>query len=283
MTNRKWVTLSLFLCPGVSLILDPWLGPTVCQWHCFIFARQSHWLCLFHDQQEVGDTALSLYQAVSSVLILWPTVCEKHCLLSLAGSLINCFIPWSWIGSEWHFFISLTASLINHVFSHKQQVVSNTVLFLYQEVSLITSHPMTNSMWVVQHYFFTRLINHVSSHHQFQPVSDTAIFLKQLVSSISSHPMTNRWWVALFYFFDWKYHKSCLFPWTTGGEWHKIIPSQPSHHVSPHDEQEVSDTLYFFGRQSHQLCLVPFPTVCEWYCFISLVGSLMNDISSCDE
>ena len=39
----------------------------------------------------------------------------------------------------------------------------------------------------------------------------------------------------------------------------------------------------FAARQSHQWCLMPWPTGSEWHCFISLPGSLINDVSSHDK
>ena len=141
-------------------------------------------------------------------------------------------------GCEWHCFLSLPGSLMNHVSSHDQQEVSDTALFLCQAVSSIMFHPMTNRKWVTLLYFFARQsINHVSSHDQ-QRVSDTTLFICQAVSSIMLYPMTNRQWVAL---------------------------------------------LYFFARQSQQSSFILWPTASEWYCFISLLGSLINDVLSHDQ
>ena len=199
MTNSEWVRL-LYFCARHSheSCLIPW--PTVCEWH--FFDRHSHQSCLIpwptvcewhwfislpcalinhvscHDQQRVSDTALFLCQALSSIMSQhiinrqWVTL-----LYFFAGHYHqSCLIPWPTV-CEWHCFISLPGTLINHVSS------------------------MTNRKWVTLLYFFVRhshqsclipwptgsgwhciislpgtLINHVSSHDQ-QEVSDTALFL----------------------------------------------------------------------------------------------------------
>ena len=149
--------------------------------------------------------------------------------------------------------------------------MSDTALFLCQAVSPIISHPMTNSLWVTQLYFFAR------QSHQ------------------SSHPMTNRMWVTQLYLFARQSHQSCLIPWPTACEWDSFIslPGSFINHVSSHDQQEVSDTalflcqavslimshpminrlsvtqLYFFARQSYQSCFIPWQIACEWHNFIS--------------
>ena len=182
----------------------------------------------------------------------------------------SCLIPWP-TASEWHCFISLPGTVINHVSSQNQQRVSDIALFLCQALSSIMSHPMTNSMWGTPLYFFDRhchqsclipwptecewhcfislpgtVINHVSSHDQ-QYVSDTALFLCLAFSSIMSHPMTNRLWVTLLYFFARHCRQSCLIPWPTGCEWHCFIslPGTVINHVSSHDQQDVSVTASF--------------------------------------
>ena len=40
--------------------------------------------------------------------------------------------------------------------------------------------------------------------------------------------------------------------------------------------------LYVFARHSHQSCLIPWPTASECHCFISLLGTLINHVSSHD-
>ena len=152
-----------------------------------------------HYQQGVSDTALFVCQAVSLITSHpLPTGCEWYCFICLPDCLMNWHVS---SASEWHCFICL-CSLINHVSSRDPQYVSNTTLFLCQAVSLIMSHPMTNSEWVTLLYFFARqshesclipwpmvcewhcfnclpgcLINHhVSSCYQ-QHVSETALIV----------------------------------------------------------------------------------------------------------
>ena len=268
MTNSLWVTLLYFFArQSHPMTNSMWVTLL------YFFARQSHQSCLIgsewhcsmtlpgslinhissHDQQYVSDTALSPCQADSSISL--PMINREWVTLWLLyffarQSHQSCLIPWP-TACEWHCFISLPGSLINHVSSYDQQEVSDIALFPCQGVSSVMSHHMTNSLWVTLLYFFARqshqsclipwptgcewhcyillsgsLINHVS-----QGVSDTALFLCKSVSSIMSHPMTNSQWVSL---------------------------------------------LYFFARQSHQSCLIGS----EWYCFISLPGSLINHVSS---
>ena len=116
-------------------------------------------------------------------------------------------------------------------------------------------------------------------------------------------------WVTLLYFFAWQSHQSCFIPWPTGCEWHCCIslPGSFINYVSSNDQQDVSyiavficqaissimshpmtnrkwvTLLYFFARQSHQSCFIPWPTGCEWHCCISLLGSLINHVSSHDQ
>ena len=86
-----------------------------------------------------------------------------------------------------------------------------------------TSHPTTNSKWVSLLYFFAR---------QFHQLLCLIIWLIGSefrhccipLPCIISHHMTNREWVTLHYFF--------------AGQ------SDP-HHVSSHDQQQVSDTALF--------------------------------------
>ena len=193
MTNRQWVTLLYFFarqshqwCPISWPTVSEW------HFFISLLGNLINHVSL-HDQQAVSDTALlfARWQSHQLCLIPWPTGSEWHCFISLLGSLTttphpmanrewvtlpfiimshsmtnrewvtllyffqshkSCLIPWP-TGSEWHCFISLPGSLINHVLSNGQQDVSNTYLFLSQQP--------------------------VSSHDQ-QAVSDTAYFFMSL-------------------------------------------------------------------------------------------------------
>ena len=196
-------------------------------------------------------------------------------------------IPWP-TACEWHCFISFQGSLINHVLSHNQQAVSDTALFLCithdlshdpQSVSdtvitssSITSHPMTNSMWVTLLYFFARqsdqsclipwptvcewtlLYLFAIQSHQWclipWPTGSEGLFLYQVVSSIMSYPTTHSMWVTLLYFFARQSHQSYLIQWQTGSEWHCSISlpgSLPMSHLMT-NRKWVPWLLYFFAR-----------------------------------
>ena len=237
MTNRLWVILLCFFArkSHQSCLIQPW--PTESEWHCLTVSFEClipwptgcEWHCCIplpyslinhvssHDQQGVSDTALFLCQTVSSIMF-HPMANSKWVTLLYffaRQSHQSCLIP-SPTGCELHCFSPLPGSLINHVSSHHKQLVSDIAWFLYEMVSSIISHPMTNRMWVTLLYSFARqshlsclipsptackwpwhcfislpdsFINHVSSHDQ-QDVSDTALFLCQpgsLINHVSSH------------------------------------------------------------------------------------------------
>ena len=85
--------------------LIPW--PTGSKWHCFIPFSGSliNHVSTYHDQQEVSDTVLFLFQAFPSVMSHPMTNSKWVTLLYfLAGqSHQSCFILWS-TESEWHCF-----------------------------------------------------------------------------------------------------------------------------------------------------------------------------------
>ena len=172
MTNSMSVTLLYFFARhSHQSCLIPW--PTGSEWHCFMsFPGTLINHVSSHDWQYVSDTALFLCQALSSILSHPMTNSEWVALLYFFARHSHqlCLIPWP-TGSEWHYFISLPGTLINHVSSHGQQHVSDTALFLCQAFTLIMFHAVTNSKWVT--LFYCLLINHVSFHDQ-QKVSDTA-------------------------------------------------------------------------------------------------------------
>ena len=306
MTNRKWVTLLYFFAShSYKSWLIPW--PTGSKRQCFI---------------SLPDTPIND--------VSWPIGCEWHCfiLCQVLSSVMphpmtnrkwvtmiyffarhshqSCLITWS-TGSEWHCIISLLVTLINHASSYNQQHVSDTALFLCQALSSIISwHPLTNSMWVTLHYFFARH-SHWSCFMLWPTASEWHCFIA--CSLIMSHSMTNRKWVTLLNLFAMHSHHSYLIPWPTGSEWHCLIcvPGTTISHLSSHDQQYVSDAalclcqalssimshimtnrkcvthLYFFVRHSHLSYLIPWPTVCEWHFFSSLQGTLIHHASSHDQ
>ena len=164
----------------------------------------------------------------------------------------SCLIQWP-TESEWHCFISLPGSLINHVSSYDQQYVSDNALFFARQspshqscipwptvcewhcfifCQAVSSSMSHNREWVTLLY----LINYVSPHDQ-QTVSDTVALSP--VSSIMSHPMINRMWVTLLYF---QSYQLCFIPWPTGSKWHCFISSIMPH---PLGQQTVSDNVLF--------------------------------------
>ena len=129
------------------------------------------------------------------------------------------FIQWP-TESEWHCFISLPGSLINHVSSHDQQYVSDTALFLCQAVLSIMSCPMTNRQWVTQLYFFARQ-SHIMSHPMTQPtVCEWHCFISLpggLINHVSSHDQQQVSDLLYVFARHWS-HQSCLIPSSTASE-----------------------------------------------------------------
>ncbi len=69
------------------------------------------------------------WKAVSSYLFLWPTASEWHCTFEIQA-----------VSSDPH---------CHHLFSYDQQWVS--VIACFVQGNLMTSFPMTNSLWVILH------------------------------------------------------------------------------------------------------------------------------------
>ena len=242
MTNRQWVTLHYFFARQFYQSYLP-CQPTASEWHCIISLPGNLINHISHDQQRVSNTACFFirWQSHQSCPIPWPTVCEWH----------SCFI-------------SFPGSVINHGSSHDQleQDVSDTLSFLCQAVSLIMSHPMTNSMWVTLLYFLCQAVSLLIIFHPMTNSEWAALhyFFARHSHQLPCHPMTNSMWVILLYFFCWQAVSS-----------HPLINSM------------WETLLHFFARQSHQPCLIPWLTECERHCFISLPGSLINLVSFHDQ
>ena len=250
MTNSLWVTLHI-LWKAVWSHLFLW--STACEWHSTHCMKgsliisfpmtNSLWVTLHILSKLKGSLLTSfpmtnfrkwvivwhiLCKASHHILFLWPTACEWHCTFYEKQS-------------HW-------------IFSYDQQHVS--VIAHWMKGSLITSFPMTNSLWVTLHSLSKAVSSHLvlcpiacewhctvskrQSHHIFssaqQGVSDTAHFMRgslhifsyaqQLVSDIAhvkgslltSLPMTNSKWVI--------FH----------------IQSQD---IFSYDQQQVSDIAHF--------------------------------------
>ena len=159
----------------------------------------------------------------------------------------------------------------HHILFHDKQIVSDSI---FLKSSLITSCPMTNSLWVTVHFFLIRLINvlqptesgwHFSerqSHHILSCIQQvvsgiTHHFLHLLIwatdseshcrfqKAVSSHPvicMTNRVWVTPHIFLKDGLITSC--------------PMTNSLWVSLHKFLWKAVSLHF----------IIFPTGSEWHC-----------------
>ena len=177
MTNRLWVTLHILWKPVSTHVF---LWPTESKWYCTFCERHSHYM-FSYDQQVVSDIAYFvqgsiitsfpitnslwvtlhiLWNPVSSHLVPWPTVCVCHCTF-LKGSLIIHIISYAhqpvsniahFVQSHSHLFLSPTASEWWHC--------------TCCEGCLITSLPMTNSLWVTLHILWKRQSHHIFSHDQ---------------------------------------------------------------------------------------------------------------------
>jgi len=158
------------------------------------------------------------------------------------------------------------------------QLVSDIAHFLKD--SLITSFPMTTSLWVTSHILWKAGSSHLFlwstasewcctfcerwSHHFFydqQGVSELAHFLKG--SLITSFPMTNSKWVTLHIL--WNAVSSHLFLWPTASEqWHCTFCERQFHHIFSYNQQQVSDIAHFVKVS----LITSFPmTNSEWVTF----------------
>ena len=150
MTNSKWVTLHI-LWKAVSSHLFPWL--TASEWHCTFCEGQSHHI-FSYDQQLVSDIAHFVkYSFITSFPItnsMWVTL---HILWK-----IHLFL--SPTGSEW--LCTFCERQSHHIFSYHQQRVSDIVHFV--KGSLITSFPITHSLWVTLYILWWAALSHLFLH-----------------------------------------------------------------------------------------------------------------------
>ena len=168
-----------------------------------------------------------LWNAVSSHLFLWPSGGEWHWIFCDRQS--HHIFSWP-TASEWHCTVCERQS--HPIFSYDQQQVSHIAHFV--KCSLITSFPMTNSLWVT-----------------FQ------ILWKG--SLIISFPMTNSKWVTLHILC--KAVFLCLFLLCpTGSQWHCTF-FKGSLITSFH----VTKSLWVFCESQFHHILFVWPTACEGY------------------
>ena len=125
MIYSKWVTLlHLFARHSHQSYCIPWLTASV--WLGFICFHAFSSIMLHPMTNSKWVTLLHVFarHSYQSCCITWPTAYESHCFICLPGSLID------------------------YIWSHDQQKVSDTSSFLCQAGSWIMLHPMTTSMWV---------------------------------------------------------------------------------------------------------------------------------------
>jgi len=180
-----------------------------------------------------------LWKSVSSHLFLWPTASQWHC--------------------------KFCERQPHHILSYDQQAVSD--IAHYVNNSLITSLPMTNSLWVTLHILWKVVLSHIflwptasewhymfcerqlQSHHIFsydsqQQVSDVAHSVKDS-HHIFSYDQQEVSDIVHFV----KGSLIYLFLWPTGSKWHCTFCERQSYHFSYYDQQAVSDS----DRQSHHI------------------------------
>ena len=256
-TNSKWVTLYV-LWKAVSSY--DWQGVSGIAY----FVQGSLIISFPYDQQSVSDIVHFVKVITSSHLLLCSTACEWHCTL------------WKAVSSH---------------LSNDQQLVSDwtfvkavSSIFLWPTVCewlctfvkgiLISSFPMTNSLWVIVHFVRCSLItpfpmtlwpivcewhstfSERQSHHisyDQQQVSVIAHFVKG--SLMPSFPMTNSKCVRHRMFCERHFH---TFFSMTNSLWvtlHILWKAVPLAHV-PYDKQFVSDIAHFV-ISSPIICPIP--------------------------
>ena len=270
--NSKWVTLhrGSFITSFLTTNL------TGSKWHCTFCERQSHQI-LSYDQQEVSDIAHFVKGSlIRSYLMTWTN--RKWVTLHILWTAVSSHHFLGPTGCEWH--CTICESLQpHHIFSYGQQQVSDIEHFV--KGNLITSFPMTNSMWVTALHilwgslitsflwptvcewhctFCQRQSDHIFSYDQ-QGVSDIAHFVRSsfitsflmtnrkwviahfVKGSLITFPMINRLWVTLHILL--KAISSDLFPWPLASERHCTFCERQSHHILSYDQQEVNDIAHF--------------------------------------
>ena len=195
----------------------------------------------------------------------------------------------------------------HHNFSYDQQYVSDIAHFV--KGSLITSFPITNSLWATLHILWKVASSHLclqltgsewhctfserQSHHIFsydqQQVSDTVHFVKA-ASLCFWWPTVCEWHCT----FCERQSHHIFFLRPTVCEWHSTFCKRQSHHFFSYNQQAVSMTalymkgsliisfpmtnskwvtLHILGRQSSHIFNFPWPKACEWQsltCILSI-------------
>lgn len=218
-TTREWVTLPCTLIISHPMANSWWVTLLL------FSAVQSH-----HHQQKVSDGILC--HAVSSHLIPWSIVCEWDC-------------PFFW------------GRLITY-HPMKQDVRSDTAIFVCQVVSWVMSHPMINSGWVTCTAMESHHIFRVSFHDQ-QAASDTSLFFCHTVSLhiIPGPSLTACEWLHCPVFSA----RLWLIAWLIACEWHALFCHAVLSDLINNQQWVSNITLLFCGL----ITSLPMITVCEWY------------------
>ena len=265
MMNRLWVTPNIWWKASSHFFWQP----TVCEWHCTFYERQSDHI-FSHDQQQVSDMA-HFVKGNLITFLLWPTASEWHQVAHFVETQSDhifsydqqrvspLHIVWKAVsskhlflqttGCEWH--CTFCERLSHHISSYDQQQVSDIAhvvkshLFIWPTASewyhtlcerqydYIFAWP-TASEWHC--WFCERQSDHIFPYDQ-QPVNYIAHVVKG--SLITSFPITNREWVTLQIL--WKAVSSHLFLLSTACEWHCRFWERQAHHIFSYDQQRVSD------------------------------------------
>ena len=174
MTIRLWVTL-LFYCHAVSPHLIPW--PIGREWQCTLYYAVSSHLILMNREWVCSTSSAGQPHHISSnTNRLWVTLPFFLHHISSHGP----------TGCEWccdyHFFCQAVSP---HVIPSPTASVWHHPFFCH-----ITSHPITNRLWVTLLFVSLQAVSLISSHDQ-QHVSNTTPF-----HAMQSHPLSTREWVT---------------------------------------------------------------------------------------
>ena len=213
MTKRMWATLIL----TSMLITHPMTNRKWVTLHSFL-KESIITSCLWSTY--CGWCSTFVWKAIQPHLVLWPTECK------------------------WHYTFSERQES-HHILSYDQQKVSGIAQFCER---LITSCPMTNSLWVT-----------------------LSTILE--ASLITWCPMTTSWLVTSWTFLLLRAILSCLVLWPTESELHCTLVWMP---ISSHLQQAVSEIALFCKANLTTSCPI---TNRKWVTLHFLKGNLITSCS----
>ena len=272
LTNRKWVMLPCKLQSHHISSHDH----IVCEWH-YIFALPGS-LTIHHAMTN------SLW-ATLWCLLFWQTVSHTMTISLLVSLLLSSviavpshLIPWSTESALGAYSFKIPSLIILHAmtnsgsewychFAMQSHYIRPTVCewhCLLFPSNLISSHSMTNSLWVTQPFFLQGLITYCAmTNSKWVPLPGNLIMSHPMMNSLKwvIQPSSARQYHHTLYCDEQKVSDPALF-------------AMQSHHITSHDQQLVSDAGPFFQAISPHLIL--WPKACEQpeYPFF-LPGSLM--------